>query len=132
MTLLKDPMRVSARHDLSLGETLSVVGLCLDEETRRFLDLIAGTAPVFRVRRHIATYREVQDQDSLPEQLGSPAPELLRQGVLILHFAIGGDMAANAKHGRGTRNQIKKTAGFFVEAKAHHRQSLTEAQIVPG
>ena len=64
--------------------------------------------------------------------VGSGAAELLRQGVLILHFAIGGDMAANAKHGRGTRNQIKKTAGFFVEAKAHHRQSLTEAQIVPG
>ncbi len=76
MTLLKEFMSVSASHDLILGEPLAVVGICLDEETRRFLDLAAGAAPLFRVRAHLGSYRAAQDQDSKFEQLGDPAPDV--------------------------------------------------------
>ncbi len=77
MTVLNDSMRVSGRQDLSLGESLTVVGLGLDEDTRRFLDLIAGTASVFRVRSHIASCREVQDQDSYAGAARQPGSEYL-------------------------------------------------------
>ncbi len=76
MTLLKEFMSVSASHDLILGEPLSVVGICLDEETRRFLDLAAGAAPLFRVRAHLGSYRAAQDQDSKFDHLGDPAPDV--------------------------------------------------------
>jgi pilus assembly protein CpaE len=76
MTFVKEFMSVSASHDLILGEPLSVVGICLDEETRRFLDLAAGAAPLFRVRAHLASYRVAQDQDSKFEQLGDQAPDV--------------------------------------------------------
>jgi pilus assembly protein CpaE len=76
MTLLKEFMSVSASHHLILGEPLSVVGICLDEETHRFLDLAAGAAPLFRVRAHLGSYRAPQDQDSKFEQLGDPAPDV--------------------------------------------------------
>jgi pilus assembly protein CpaE len=75
MTFLKEFMSVSASHDLILGEPLSVVGICLDEETRRFLDLAAGVAPLFRVKAHLGSYRAAQDQDSKFE-LGEQAPDV--------------------------------------------------------
>ena len=112
MTLLKDSMRVSGPHNLSLGETLSVVGLCLDEETRRFLDLIAGTASVFRVRRHIAGYRELQDQDSMLEQLGSPAPD-----VCLIDFDQ--DRRAAAMLAERIHSSLPSVALFAVSTQAH-------------
>ncbi len=112
MTLLKDSMRVTGRHDLSLGETLSVVGLCLDEDTRCFLDLIAGTAPVFRVRSHIASYREVQDQDSMLERLGNPAPE-----VCVIDFDQ--DRRAAAMVAERIHSALPRVAVFAVSSQAH-------------
>ncbi len=112
MTLLKDSMRISGRHDLILGESLSVVGLCLDDETRRFLDLIAGTAPVFRIRRHIASYREVQDQDSMLEQLGSPAPD-----VCLIDFDQ--DRRAAAMLAERIHSSLPSVALFAVSTQAH-------------
>jgi pilus assembly protein CpaE len=112
MTLLKDSMRVSGPHNLSLGETLSVVGLCLDEETRRFLDLIAGTASVFCVRRHIAGYRELQDQDSMLEQLGSPAPD-----VCLIDFDQ--DRRAAAMLAERIHFGLPSVSLFAVSTQAH-------------
>ena len=112
MTLLKDSMRVSGRHDLSLGETLSVVGLCIDEDTRRLLDLISGTAPVFRVRSHIASYREVQDQESMLEQLGNPSPE-----VCLIDFDQ--DRRAAAMLAERIHSALPRVALFAVSSQAH-------------
>ena len=73
---VKDSMSMSARGELNLGEPLSVVGFCLDEETRRFLDLQAASPSLFRVRSHIESYRAAQDQDSKLDQLGDPTPDV--------------------------------------------------------
>src|SRR5229473_1627879 len=76
MTMLKDSMSVSARNEMSLGQPLSVAAFCLDEETRRFLNLVAGTAPLFHIRSHIGNYRTALDQDSKLEQLGDPPADV--------------------------------------------------------
>ena len=112
MTVLNDSMRVSGRQDLSLGESLTVVGLGLDEDTRRFLDKIAGTAPVFRVRYQIASCREVQDQDSMLEQLGSPAPN-----VCLIDFDQ--DRRGAAMLAERIRSGLPSVAVFAVSSQVH-------------
>jgi pilus assembly protein CpaE len=112
MTVLKDSISMSARHDLSFGEPLSVVGLCLDEETRRFLDLMAGAAPLFRVRSHIGSYRAAQDQDAKLDQLGDPAPD-----VCLVDFDH--DRRSAAMMAERIHSTLPGVALFAVSSKTH-------------
>jgi pilus assembly protein CpaE len=66
----------SSRESSYAGEPLSVVGVCLDDETWRFLNLFAGLTPSIRVRSQVNSYRSDQDQDAILEQLGQPAPDV--------------------------------------------------------
>ena len=74
--LMNDPRNGSSRASFYGGEALSVVGICLDEETRRFLSLFASSNPLIRVRSHVPSYGHDQDQEALLEQLGYPAPDV--------------------------------------------------------
>ena len=72
---IRDEVNSSARESFSTSEPLSVVGVCLDEETWTVLKLFAESAPLIKLRSHNSEYR-VQDHDSPSEWLGTPAPEI--------------------------------------------------------
>ncbi len=71
-----DSWNASSREGFYAGEPLSVVGVCLDEETWRFLNLFAGLTPSIRLRSQVGSYRSDQDQDAILEQLGQPSPDV--------------------------------------------------------
>jgi pilus assembly protein CpaE len=72
---IRDTMNSSPRESFSTSEPLSVVGVCLDEETWTVLKVFAESAPLIRLRSHISEYR-VQETDSAAEWLGSPSPDI--------------------------------------------------------
>jgi len=66
----------SRREDFSLGEPVSVVGVCVDEEMWRFLGLFAGSTGLIHLRDRVGDYRATQDQDAFLELLGNLAPDI--------------------------------------------------------
>jgi pilus assembly protein CpaE len=66
----------SSRESLHTGEPLSVVGVSLDEETWRFLNVFANANPLIRIRSQVGSYRSDPDQEAILEQLGDPAPDV--------------------------------------------------------
>ena len=72
---IRDDLSNSPRESFSTTEPLSVVGVCLDEETWTVLKLFAESAPLIKLRSHLSDYR-VQENDSPAEWLGTPAPEI--------------------------------------------------------
>ena len=72
---IRDAANSSPRESFSTSEPLSVVGVCLDEETWTVLKLFSESAPLIKLRSHISEYR-IQDSDSPAEWLGSPPPDI--------------------------------------------------------
>jgi len=72
---IKDAPNSSPRESYSNSAPLSVVGICLDDETRTVLQSFAESAPLIRVRSHLSEYR-VQETDPGREWMGGPAPEI--------------------------------------------------------
>jgi pilus assembly protein CpaE len=72
---IRDALNGSPRESFSTNEPLSVVGVCLDEETWTILKVFSESAPLIKLRSHISEYR-VQETDSVSEWLGSPAPDI--------------------------------------------------------
>src|SRR5215831_4037639 len=71
----KHSWNAPTREVLYAGEPLSVVGVCLDDETWRFLNLFANSSSLIRVRSQVGSSRGDHDPDSMVEQLGQPAPD---------------------------------------------------------
>lgn len=72
---IRDAINNSPRENFSTSEPLSVVGVCLDEETWTVLKQFAESAPLIRLRSHLSEYR-VQDTDSANDWLGAPPPDI--------------------------------------------------------
>lgn len=72
---IRDALNNSPRENFSGSEPLSVVGVCLDEETWTVLKLFAESAPLIKLRSHISEYR-IQETDSPSDWFGSPAPDV--------------------------------------------------------
>ncbi len=72
---IRDTMNSSPRESFSTSEPLSVVGVCLDEDTWTVLKVFAESAPLIRLRSHISEYR-VQETDSASDWLGAPSPDI--------------------------------------------------------
>jgi pilus assembly protein CpaE len=72
---IRDELNSSPRESFSTSEPLSVVGVCLDEETWTVLKVFADSAPLIRLRSHVSEYR-IQDSDSGLDWMGSPAPDI--------------------------------------------------------
>jgi pilus assembly protein CpaE len=72
---IRDALNGSPRESFSTNEPLSVVGVCLDEETWTILKVFSESAPLIKLRSHISEYR-VQETDSVSDWLGSPAPDI--------------------------------------------------------
>lgn len=72
---IKDAPNSSPRESFTSNDPLSVVGICLDEETLTVLQSFAESAPLIRLRSHLSDYR-VQETDPGNEWMGGPAPEI--------------------------------------------------------
>src|SRR5215831_2446238 len=72
---IRDAINNAPRESFSTSEPLSVVGVCLDEDTWTVLKQFAESAPLVRLRSHLSEYR-VQDTDSAADWLGSPPPDI--------------------------------------------------------
>jgi pilus assembly protein CpaE len=72
---IRDALNGSPRESFSTNEPLSVVGVCLDEETWTILRVFSESAPLIKLRSHISEYR-VQETDSVSDWLGSPPPDI--------------------------------------------------------
>src|SRR5690349_7180020 len=72
---IKDVLNSSPRDNFSTSEPLSVVGICLDEETWLALKQFAESAPLIKLRSHLSDYR-IQENESVSEWFGSSAPDI--------------------------------------------------------
>ena len=66
----------SRRETFNLGDPVSVVGVCLEEEMWRFLAQFAGSTGLIQLRGRVADYRSPQDQDALLESLANLSPDI--------------------------------------------------------
>src|SRR2546423_4028113 len=107
---LKDALNSSPRESFSSNEPLSVVGICLDDETWTVLKSFAESAPLIRLRSHLADYR-VQETDPGSEWMGGPAPE-----ICIIDFDRDRRKAAAAAE--NIHSVSPETAIFAVSADA--------------
>jgi pilus assembly protein CpaE len=72
---IRDALNNSPRESFSASEPLSVVGVCLDEETWTVVKQFAESAPLIKLRSHISEYR-AQENDSGAEWLGDPPADI--------------------------------------------------------
>src|SRR5438067_2487058 len=72
---IRDAINSSAGESFSSSEPLSVIGVCLGEETWAVLKQFADSAPLIRLRSHVSDYR-VHDVESAADWLGDPAPDV--------------------------------------------------------
>src|SRR5438094_5182092 len=69
---IRDDLSNSPRESFSTSEPLSVVGVCLDEQTWTVLKSFAESAPLIKLRSHLSEYRVENDSD----WLGAPPPDI--------------------------------------------------------
>ncbi|MCU1269423.1 MAG: hypothetical protein JWN74_717 [Acidobacteriaceae bacterium] len=72
---LKEALNSFPRENFSNSDPLSVVGICLDEQTWTVLKSFAESAPLIRLRSHLSEYR-VQETDTGTEWMAGPKPEI--------------------------------------------------------
>ncbi len=106
---IKDALNSSARESFSTNEPLSVVGICLEDETWRVLKSFAESAPLIRLRSHLSEYRVETDAGS--EWMGGPPPE-----ICIVDFDRDRRKAALAAE--SIHSMSPETAIFAVSADA--------------
>lgn len=107
---LKEALNISPRENFSNTDPLSVVGICLDEDTWTVLKSFAASAPLIRLRSHLSEYR-VQELDPGTEWMGGPAPDICI--VDFDHDRRKAALAAENIHGASP-----DTAIFAVSADA--------------
>ncbi len=108
----KDPTSASARESFYLGEPVSVVGVCVDEEMWRFLGLFAGSTGLIQLRARVGDYRSGQDQDAVLEGLGNPAPD-----ICLVDFDK--DRRSAAMVAERIHSSLPDTAVFAVSSQTH-------------
>jgi pilus assembly protein CpaE len=107
---IKDALNTEHRESFSGSQPLSVIGICLDEETWTVLQSFADSAPLIKLRSHIAEYR-VRETESAAEWLGNPAPD-----ICIVDFDRDRRKAALAAE--NIHSTSPETAIFAVSADA--------------
>ena len=107
---IRDALNNSPRESFSISEPLSVVGVCLDEDTWIVLKQFAESAPLVRLRSHLSEYR-VQDTESANDWLGTPPPD-----ICIVNFDRDRRRAALAAE--SIHSAAPETAVFAVSTDA--------------
>src|SRR5947209_4611260 len=72
---IKDVINSEPRESFSSGQPLSVVGICLDDETWGVLQSFSESAPLIRLRSQVSEYR-VQEMDTGLDWLGETPPDI--------------------------------------------------------
>jgi pilus assembly protein CpaE len=108
----KDPTSASARETFNLGEPVSVVGVCLDEEMWRFLGLFAGSTGLIQLRARFGDHRGTPDQDAVLESLGRLAPD-----ICLIDFDKNRQTAAIVAE--RVHSSLPETAVFAVSSQTH-------------
>src|SRR5450759_5044257 len=164
MTPMKanDSTSASPRESFYLGEPVSVVGVCVDEEMWRFLGLFADSTGLIQLRTRVGDYRSAQDQDAVLEDLGNPAPdiclvyfdqdrrsaailvkinqanirggiaEVFQDRILILSAPVVSDSSPQLDQPGRVCKQTQKTPHFFVNANANDGNRLTQVKAFSG
>ena len=109
---LNDSTSASRRESFNLGEPVSVVGVCVDEEMWRFLGLFAGSTGLIQLRGRVGDYRAAQDQDAFLESLGNLAPD-----VCLVDFDK--DRHTAAVVAERIHSGLPETAVFAVSSQTH-------------
>jgi pilus assembly protein CpaE len=114
MTPMKanDSTSASRRESFYLGEPVSVVGVCVDEEMWRFLGLFADSTGLIQLRTRVGDYRSAQDQDAVLEDLGNPAPD-----ICLVDFDQ--DRRSAAIMAERIHSGLPDTAVFAVSSQTH-------------
>ena len=107
---IRDAMNSSPRESFSTSEPLSVVGVCLDQDTWTVLKVFAESAPLIQLRSHISEYR-IQDTDAVTDWLGSPTPD-----ICIIDFDRDRRKAAQAAE--SIHSAAPDTALFAISSDA--------------
>ena len=106
----KDPVRAASRDNLPPGDPLSVVSICLDQETWSAFKLFADSAPLVRLDRHLGEYR-VDDHESVLDWIGTPAPD-----VCLLDFDL--DRRSAALVAERIHSDAPETSIFAVSSQS--------------
>ena len=93
------------------SEPLSVVGVCLDEETLRFLNVFSTSNPIIRLSSKTSVYHRAQDADSILEEFGIPAPD-----ICLIDFDK--DRRAAAMMAERVHAHLPGTAVFAVSSQS--------------
>jgi len=72
---IKDAINSEPRDSFSGSQPLSVISICLDDETSAVLQSFAESAPLIRLRSQFSEYR-VRESDNTAEWLGDPPPDI--------------------------------------------------------
>jgi len=102
----------SRRETFNLGETVSVVGVCVDEEMWRLLGLFASSTGLIQLRARVGDYRSAQDPDVLLESLGNPTPD-----ICLVDFDK--DRHSAAIVAERIHSGLPETAVFAVSSQTH-------------
>ncbi len=102
----------SRRETFNLGETVSVVGVCVDEEMWRLLGLFASSTGLIQLRARVGDYRSAQDPDVLLESLGNPTPD-----ICLVDFDK--DRHSAAIVAERIHTGLPETAVFAVSSQTH-------------
>ncbi len=100
------------RETFNLGEPVSVVGVCVDEEMWRLLGLFAGSTGLIQLHARVGEYRSAQDQDALLESLGNPTPD-----ICLVDFDK--DRHSAAIVAERVHSDLPETAIFAVSSQTH-------------
>jgi pilus assembly protein CpaE len=109
---VNDSTSASRRESFNLGEPISVVGVCVDEEMWRLLGLFAGSTGLIQLRARVGDYRIAQDQDAILESLGNPAPD-----ICLVDFDK--DRHSAAMVAERIHSGLPETAVFAVSSQTH-------------
>ncbi len=71
----KKPQNTSTREDFSANQPLSLIGVCLDEDTWDLLKAFAERAPLLQLRGNFDSYRAAENE-LLGEGIREPAPDI--------------------------------------------------------
>ena len=107
-----DSTNASRRESFNLGEVVSVVGVCVDDEMWRLLDLFAGSTGLIQLRARLRDYRSAQDPDALLESLGNPTPD-----ICLVDFDK--DRHSAAIVAERIHSGLPETAVFAVSSQTH-------------
>ncbi|HEY7353150.1 MAG TPA: response regulator [Terriglobales bacterium] len=107
---IKDALNSMPHESFSTSQALSVVGICLDDETSAVLQAFSESAPLIRLLTQESEYR-VRETESAKEWLGDPPPD-----ICIVDFDRDRRRAALAAE--NIHSTAPETAIFAVSADA--------------